>query len=81
MFDNQASPSYIKHIKQNWQEETHIKGAYPNDHEDWRKIRDIPKSIDNKIFFAGTGFTDGEDWGSVHNAAASARNAVNAIVG
>lgn len=80
-FDNKASASYVKHIVQNWNNEPFAKGTYLNDHENYRIPAEISKSVNNKIYFAGEAYTDGEDWGSVHAAAASAKRAVEELVG
>ena len=80
LFDGKASPNYINHISQNWNEEPFINGAYINDRESPSRIRALGKSIDKKIFFAGTCYTMGEDWGSVHTAARSAIRAVNELL-
>ena len=81
ILDSQATPNYIKHTVQNWVKEPFQGGAYVNDHESWRRVRRLSEHIDYKVYFAGEAYTDGEDWGSVHNAAQSARNAVEAMVG
>ncbi|MEX0288045.1 MAG: flavin monoamine oxidase family protein [Flavobacteriaceae bacterium] len=80
IFDNQASPNYISHITQNWNEEPFIEGAYIHDNEDWRKLRTLGESVDNTLFFAGSAYTEGNDWSSVHTAARSAIRAVNEIL-
>ncbi len=80
VFENQATPHYIKHTFQNWNAEPFINGAYVNDHEDWRKVRTLGASIDNKLFFAGTSYTEGDDWGSVHTAARSAKRAIDELI-
>ena len=79
-FDGQASPNYIKHIFQNWNKEPYANGAYVYDHEDWRRLRTLGESVDNKLFFAGDAYTTGNDWGSVHAAARSAKRAVEELV-
>lgn len=81
ILDKQASTNYLKHTVQNWQEEPFQGGAYVNDHENWRRVRRLGEPVANKIYFAGEAYTDGEDWGSVHNAAQAARVAVEALVG
>lgn len=81
LFDNQATPNYVKHIFQNWNEEPHINGAYIYDHEDWQRVRTLGESVADKVFFAGTAYTDGPNWGSVDAAAESAKRAVQAIAG
>ncbi len=81
MFNGQASTNYVKHIFQNWNEEPYANGAYIYDDEDWRKIRTLGKSVDNKLYFAGDAYTSGDDWSSVHAAARSAIRAINEMVG
>ncbi|MEM8762635.1 MAG: FAD-dependent oxidoreductase [Bacteroidota bacterium] len=80
LFDGQASSNYVKHISQNWNEEPFANGAYVYDQENWRRVRTLGESVDNKLFFAGTAYTEGEDWSSVHTAARSAIRAVNELV-
>lgn len=79
IFDNQATPNYVKHIIQNWVDEPYINGAYVNDHESWRTVAKLGGSVDDKVYFAGDAYTDGEDWGSVHVAARSAAATVNEL--
>ena len=81
LFDNKATPNYVKHVVQNWDNEPHIQGGYLSDHADWKLVRDLGKSVDNKIFFAGGPYSDGNDWVSVHVAAQSAKSAVNELLG
>ena len=80
LFDGQASPNYVKHIFQNWNAEPYANGAYIVDHENWQRVRTLGKSVDDRLFFAGTAYTDGEDWSSVHTAARSASRAVEEIL-
>ncbi|CAL2101518.1 flavin monoamine oxidase family protein [Tenacibaculum sp. 190130A14a] len=80
LFDGKASQSYIKKISQNWSKEPFIKGAYVYDEESWRTVRTLGESVSNKIFFAGTAYTEGDDWGGVHSAAHSAIRSVNEIL-
>lgn len=80
LYNNQATPNYIKHISQNWNKEPFIKGGYLTDHANWRTVRKLQESVADKIYFAGGAFTDGEDWVSVHAAAQSARDSVREIV-
>jgi len=80
LFDGKASSSYINHTSQNWNNEPFINGAYVYSHENWKRVRTLGESVDNKLFFAGTAYTTGEDWSSVHTAARSAIRAVNEIV-
>ena len=79
LFDGQASPGYVKHIFQNWNAEPYANGAYVVSHENWRRVQTLGESVDDRLFFAGTAYTDGEDWSSVHTAARSARRAVEEI--
>ncbi|MEM9955174.1 MAG: FAD-dependent oxidoreductase [Chloroflexota bacterium] len=80
IFDGRASASYVKHIVQNWNDEPFIRAAYLADVTSWRTPPVLSRSIDQKLFFAGTAFTNGEDWGSVHNATQSARRAVEELL-
>ncbi|QMU62968.1 MAG: NAD(P)-binding protein [Flavobacteriaceae bacterium] len=80
MFNGQASSNYVNHISQNWNNEPFANGAYVYDHEDWRRVRILGESVNNKLFFAGTAYTIGDDWGSVHTAARSAIKSVNEIL-
>ena len=77
--DGIASPRYVKHIFQNWDAEPFANGAYVFDHEDWRTVRRLGQNVDNRLFFAGTSYTTGDDWGSVHTATRSARRAVDEL--
>lgn len=81
ILEGQATPNYIKHTVQNWVTEPFQGGAYVNDHENWRRVRTLGEPVADKIYFAGEAYTDGEDWGSVHNAAQSARVAFQTLVG
>ena len=81
IFDGKASETYVKHIFQNWNKEPFANGAYIYSYENWRRVRTLGESIDNKLYFAGDAYTDGEDWSSVHAAARSAIKAVNELVG
>ena len=81
IFDGQASANYVKHLFQNWNTEPYANGAYIADQEDWRRVRTLGRSVNNKLYFAGDAYTTGDDWSSVHTAARSARRAVEALVG
>ncbi|MCP9766860.1 amine oxidase [Lacihabitans sp. LS3-19] len=80
LFDKQASPNYIKHISQNWNNEPFIKGGYMSDYADWKTVKELSKSVADKIYFAGGAYTNGEDWVSVNTAALSAKAAVTELV-
>lgn len=81
IFDGQASTNYIGHIFQNWNKEPYANGAYVVDHEDWKTLRALGASVENKLFFAGDAYTNGDDWSSVHAASRSAKRAVEEMVG
>lgn len=76
LYANEATPNYVRHLTQNWNHEPFIKGGYLSDVEDWRKVKELGKSVANRIFFAGAEYTDGEDWVSVHTAAQTAKRIV-----
>ncbi len=48
-------------------------------HADWKDVRRLGESVENKVYFAGGEYTDGENWVSVHTAALSAKRAVDEI--
>jgi monoamine oxidase len=79
IYDNQATPNYIKHISQNWNKEPFIKAGYMTDNADWRTVKELGKPVANKLHFAGGAYTDGEDWVSVHAAAKSAKKAIEEL--
>ena len=79
VFSNQATPNYIKHITQNWNNESFIRAGYMTDYADWRSVSKLGESVADKIYFSGGAYTDGNDWVSVHAAAQSARKAVAEI--
>jgi monoamine oxidase len=80
IYGNQATPNYIKHMTQYWNDEPFINGGYITDHSNWRTVRSLRRPVDNKIFFAGGPFTDGEDWVAVHAATLSAKDAVREVL-
>ena len=79
LYSNQATPNYVKHITQNWNEEPFVRGGYLTDHADWRTVRKLGESVADKIYFAGGAYTDGEDWVSVHTAALAAQRAIEEL--
>ena len=81
VFNGRATKTYVKHIVQNWNEEPFIRAAYYADSADWLLPPVFSEPVDDKLFFAGTAFTNGHDWGGVHNAAQSARDAVELVLG
>lgn len=80
IYGNRATTNYVKHMTQFWNEEPFIKGGYITDHANWRTVRKLRSPVDNKIYFAGGPFTDGNDWVAVHAAAQSAKDAVNEVL-
>jgi len=81
LFSNQASRNYIRHIVQKWTKEPFIASAYAADSNAPKTFQQLRAPIDDKIYFAGEAYTDGSDWGSVHAAARSARQTVEALLG
>ncbi|WP_024772422.1 FAD-dependent oxidoreductase [Aquimarina macrocephali] len=79
IYSNQATPNYVKHISQNWNDEPFIKAGYMTDLADWRTVKKLRETVADKIYFAGGAYTDGEDWVSVHTAAQSAKNTIEEI--
>ncbi|MGD1842829.1 MAG: flavin monoamine oxidase family protein [Thermonemataceae bacterium] len=80
IFDGQASRTYLKHITQNWSNEPFIKGAYISDYSAPKNVAQLQTPVDNKLYFAGDAYTNGYDWGNVHNAIHSATQSVNKIL-
>lgn len=79
IFDGRATPSFRKIITQDWSNEPHIGGAYLQDHEDWKKVRQLGNSVGSNLHFAGEAYTTGEEWGAVHNAALAAKRVVDRL--
>ena len=80
IFDGAAPRSYMQHLAQNWSAEPFIRQAYFADSADWRLSKLMQETVDGRVFFAGASYTNGNDWGSVHTAAQSARDAVAQLV-
>ena len=80
IFDNQATPNYVKHTFQNWNAEPYINGAYVYDQENWRRVRTLGEAVGERLFFAGDAYTTGDDWSSVHAAARSAKRVVEDLM-
>lgn len=79
LYDGEATPNYIQHLSQNWQNDPFIKAGYMSDHADWKAVKVLGESVSDKIYFAGGAYTDGEDWVSVHTAAQSARRVIDSL--
>lgn len=77
---NKATPNYLNHITQNWNNEPFIKSGYMTDYADWKTVRTLGESLVDKVYFAGGAYTDGENWVSVHTAAQSAKKVVEEII-
>jgi monoamine oxidase len=80
VFDGAATPAYLGHVSQNWDDEPYVRQAYVADGADWQVVRTLGEPVGDRIWFAGDAYTDGEDWSSVHVAARSARAAVDAMI-
>lgn len=80
VFDGDATRYYKQHITQDWDREPFIKSAYLADGARSYISNDLFFPVDERIHFAGEAYTKEDDWGSVHNAARSAQEAVAAIV-
>ena len=76
IFNDAASRTLMKHHIQDWNKEPFIRSAYLADTADSNISRTLAQSIDDKIYFAGDAYTREDDWGGVHNATRSAREAV-----
>ena len=81
IFEGAASQSYVMHLVQNWNAEPFARAAYLADVSPAHISRTLSRSVDGKLFFAGEAYTQENDWGSVHNATRSARDAVDELVG
>lgn len=80
LFDGAASRTFIKHLVQNWNAEPYARAAYLSDYAPAWVSRALAESVGDKLYFAGTAYTQENDWGGVHNAARAAKDAVNEIV-
>lgn len=80
-FDGRASATYVNHVVQDWGDDPLAQGAYLEDGADYEVVRVLGQPVDNKLFFGGGAYTDGEDWVSVHTAARSGRDAAVRLVG
>ncbi len=80
IFEGKASQNYIKHITQNWEKAPFAKGAYVSDYTEPQMISRLQETMEHKIYFAGDAYTDGSDWGNVHNAVQSAKQCVKSLI-
>ncbi len=80
VYGNKATVNYVKHITQNWGNEPFIKAGYLSDYAEWRTVKKLSENVVGKVFFAGSEYTDGEDWVSVHTAAQSAKIAISELM-
>lgn len=80
IFDGQASKHYKQHIVQDWSSSPYALGAYISDYESSDRIYDLQQPVSQKLYFAGDGYTNGYDWGNVHNAITSAKDSVDLIL-
>lgn len=80
IYSNQATANYINHITQDWDNEPFIKAGYMTDNADEETVRILGESVEDKIYFAGGAYTNGDDWVSVHAAAQSAKKSIQEII-
>ncbi|WKN42071.1 flavin monoamine oxidase family protein [Tunicatimonas pelagia] len=80
IFAGQASRYYLKHMTQHWSKEPFAQGAYVSDYTERGVFKYLRAPVEDKLFFAGDAYTDGYDWGNVHNAIQSAAHSVNQIL-
>lgn len=78
-FDGKASANYEAHVIQNWSAEPYIGGSYSH-YEDEDVQSTLKRAIDNKIFFAGETYAPSASIATVHGAALSAYDAVEALL-
>ncbi|MEO1023152.1 MAG: FAD-dependent oxidoreductase, partial [Bacteroidota bacterium] len=76
MFEGQATKHYIKHITHSWSSEAYAQGAYISDYAKPKTVSRLQKPVKNTLYFAGDAYTNGLDWGNVHNAVQSASESV-----
>lgn len=79
IFEGRATPRFRKIITQDWSNERYVGGAYVQDHENWKRVRQLGSSVGAHLHFAGEAYTNGEDWGSVHTAALAAKSVVDQL--
>lgn len=83
LFDGQATPNYLKHTLKNWSDDPFAKGTYYPEFSigTYSAVKAMSQPVEDKLFFAGDLYTEGEGWSMVHVAAESARKAVERLVG
>lgn len=79
IFNGQATPHFRKIVTQNWSSEPFVGGAYVQDHEDWKRVRQLGQPVGAHLYFAGEAYTTGENWGAVHDAALAAKSVVDQL--
>ena len=79
LYAGQATATYVKHVTKDWTNDAFARGAYLADNASWEHVVALAPPVEGRVFFAGAAFTDGEDWGSVHNAARSGLLAAAAV--
>jgi len=80
VFDGAASPAYVRHIVQNWNDEPFAGAAYLEDDAPSSISRRLAEPIDDRVFFAGDAYTSFDDWSSVHTSIRSAADATDALL-
>ena len=80
IYDGIPSRTYVKHIAQDWQKESFIRSAYLGDHSSAEVFSELVRPLNDQVFFAGEAYSRDGDWGAVHNAANSARGAVEELL-
>ncbi|MEM9042943.1 MAG: FAD-dependent oxidoreductase [Actinomycetota bacterium] len=81
VFDGVASPRYVKHLVQNWNDEPFARAAYLADDESSATSTRLSRPIGGTVYFAGDAYTAFDDWSAVHTAARSAADAVDDLLG
>lgn len=62
VFDGAATPTYVRHLVQNWNDEPFVGAAYLADVAPSSTSRRLSGSIDGRVFFAGDAYTSFNDW-------------------
>lgn len=80
IYGGTARASYVQHRLQDWNAEPFARAAYLSSLADYRTSRRLAEPVADRVFFAGDAYTKFDDWGSVHAAVWSARDAVRAML-